>query len=118
MTEVYNETAECASVDPPERRGVSATKPIQAAKEAVSVEELAERLSGPGLRRGRELAFVCPLHDDHDPSLRVDPEKGVWFCDPCRVAGDVVRLAQLAWGIDRPNVAADEVLMAFGHELP
>jgi hypothetical protein len=117
-TKVYTGTAESASADTPERRGVSITKPIQAAKEAMPVEALAERLTGPGQRRGREIAFLCPLHDDHTPSLRVDAEKGVWFCDPCQVGGDVVRLAQLAWGIDRPDVAAAEVLMAFGHVPP
>ena len=63
----------------------------------MSVEELAERLSGgPGVKRGREIAFLCPLHDDHDPSLMVDPEKQVWHYFPCAVGGDVVRLAQLA----------------------
>jgi DNA primase len=117
-TKVYTGTTESASADPPERRGVSITKPIQAAKETVPVEALADRLTGPGQRRGREIAFLCPLHDDHNPSLRVDAEKGVWFCDPCLVGGDVVRLAQLAWGIDRPEVAAAEVLIAFGHEPP
>lgn len=82
------------------------------------MNELAERLSGPGVRRGREIAFRCPLHDDHDPSMRTDPEKGVWYCDPCAVGGDVVRLARLAWNIERDDVAAAEVLLAFGHEIP
>jgi hypothetical protein len=104
----------------PRYRGVSYTKPIDAAKEAVSVTDLAERLTGPGVRRGRETAFRCPLHDDHDPSLRVDPEQGVWFCDPCLVGGDVVELARLAWGYDQrdANVAAANLLHEFGHEIP
>jgi len=105
----------------PRYRGVSYTRPIDAAKEAVTVEELAERLSGaPGVGRGREIAFVCPLHDDHDPSLRVDPERGVWFCDPCLLGGDVVELARQAWGYDQreAHVAAAMLLMEFGHEVP
>jgi DNA primase len=104
----------------PRYRGVSYTKPIDAAKEAVSVTDLAERLTGPGVRRGRETAFRCPLHDDHDPSLRVDPEQGVWFCDPCLVGGDVVELARLAWGYDQrdAHVAAANLLHEFGHEIP
>jgi DNA primase len=102
-------------------RGVSYTMPIDAAKEAVPVPELAEKLSGaPGVKRGRELAYVCPLHDDHDPSLRVDPDKGVWFCDPCLRGGDVVELARLAWGYDErdAHVAAAMLLTEFGHEVP
>jgi len=101
-------------------RGVSYRGPIDAAKEAVPVIDLAERLAGPGVRRGREIAFRCPLHDDHDPSLRVDPDKGVWFCDPCLRGGDVVELARLAWGYDQrdAHVAAANLLHEFGHEIP
>jgi hypothetical protein len=102
-------------------RGISYTRPIDAAKEAVSVPELAEKLSGgPGVKRGRELAYICPLHDDHEPSLRVDPEQDVWYCDPCLMGGDVVELARLAWGYDEPeaHVAAVNLLHEFGHEIP
>jgi len=106
------------TADPPQRRGVSVVRPIEAAKDAVRVEELAERLSGAGHRRGREMAYICPLHDDHDPSLQVDPEGQRWYCFPCGVGGDVVRLAQLAWKIERPHVAAAELLLEFGHPLP
>jgi DNA primase len=104
----------------PRYRGVSYVRPIDAAKELVPILHLAERLTGPGVRRGREIAFRCPLHDDHDPSLRVDPEKGVWFCDPCLMGGDVVELARLAWGYDQrdAHVAAAMLLMEFGHEVP
>jgi CHC2 zinc finger len=105
----------------PRYRGLSYTGPINEAKRLVPVVELAEKLSGaPGVRRGREIAFVCPLHDDHDPSLRVDPERGVWFCDPCLRGGDVVELARLAWGYDQrdAHVAAAMLLLEFGHEVP
>jgi DNA primase len=104
----------------PRYRGLSYTTPIDAAKEAVHVLDLAERLAGPGVRRGREIAFRCPLHDDHDPSLRIDPARGVWFCDPCLVGGDVVELARLAWGYEErdAHIAAAMLLMEFGHEVP
>jgi len=121
---VYTETRGFATANRPERshRGVGYVRPIDEAKRLVPVEELAERLSGPGQRRGREITFVCPLHDDHDPSLRVDPEQGVWYCDPCSVGGDVVELARLAWEHpeDGPGAAtaAAMLLMEFGHEVP
>ena len=101
-------------------RSVSYTRPIDEAKRLVPIPDLAEKLAGPGVRRGREIAFRCPLHDDHDPSLRVDPDKGVWFCDPCLVGGDVVELARLAWGYDQrdAHVAAAMLLMEFGLEVP
>src|SRR5215216_3531960 len=101
-------------------RSVSYTRPIDEAKRLVPIPDLAEKLAGPGVRRGREIAFRCPLHDDHDPSLRVDPDKGVWFCDPCLRGGDVVELARLAWGYDQrdAHTAAAMLLMEFGHEVP
>jgi DNA primase len=102
-------------------RGVSYTKPIDEAKRLVPVPDLAEKLSGaPGVKRGRELAYICPLHDDHNPSLRVDPGKGVWFCDPCLLGGDCVELARLVWGYDQcdAHVAAVEILLWFGFDVP
>lgn len=85
--------------------------------------ELAERLSGPGVRSGKEIVFLCPLHNDHNPSLRVDPEKRVWYCPPCSVGGDVVTLACLAWGYDHrvgrsAAEAAAMLLLEFGHDIP
>jgi len=102
-------------------RGRSYRKPIDEAKRLVSVPDLAEKLSGaPGVKRGRELAYICPLHDDHNPSLRVDPGKGIWFCDPCLVGGDAIELARLAWGYDQraAHAAAAMLLMEFGYEPP
>jgi len=102
-------------------RGVSYRKPIDEAKRLVPVPDLAQKLSGaPGVRRGREIAFRCPLHDDHDPSLRVDPGQGVWFCDPCLRGGDVVELYRLAHGFDQreAHAAAGHLLLEFGHTPP
>ena len=51
---------------------------------------------GTGAHRGRELAFHCPLHDDRRPSLRVNEEKGVCYCDVCGVGGDLIWLVRAA----------------------
>lgn len=122
MTEVYNETAESAAVDYRELWGVSVTKPIQAAKDAVPTIDLADRLCGPGQMRrvGDRWVARCPLpdHEDKSPSFVVYPGDGGWWCFGCGRGGDVVNLAQFAWDIERPGVAAAEVLMEFGHEVP
>jgi DNA primase len=105
-------------------RGTSYAKPIDTAKEAVPVIDLADRLCGPGglRRRSSEWAGCCPLpdHEDKTPSFVVYTETNSWFCFGCLRGGDVVELARLAWGYsDREaRVAAAEVLMEFGHELP
>jgi len=105
-------------------RGVSYTGPIDEAKRLVSVTDLADRLGGPGsLRRvGKESVGRCliPDHEDRPPSFTVNPEKNVFFCHGCLRGGDVVELAQLAWGYDQrdAHVAAAMLLMEFGHEVP
>jgi len=105
-------------------RGISYTKPIDAAKEAVPTIDLADRLVGPsGLRRvGEKWVARCPLpnHDDKTPSFVVYPETNSFFCFGCLRGGDVVELARLAWDIDErdAHVAAAELLMTFGYEVP
>jgi hypothetical protein len=96
---------------------------IEAAKEAVPTVDLADRLCGPGqLRRigGERWTALCPLpgHDEKTPSFVVYPEDRGFWCYGCQRGGDVVDLAQAAWGIDRADQAAAEVLMTFGHPIP
>ena len=38
--------------------------------------------------RGREFVGLCPFHDDHDPSLRVYPERQTFRCWSCQTGGD------------------------------
>ena len=49
--------------------------------------------------RGRERRTLCPLHDDHHPSLRFDSQRPVWFCSPCQRGGDVIDLTRLLRGV-------------------
>jgi hypothetical protein len=95
---------------------------IEAAKAAVPTSELADELCGPGQMRrvGEKWNARCPLpdHEDRSPSFVVYPGNGGWWCFGCLRGGDVIDLARFAWGIDRADVAAAEVLMGFGHEVP
>ena len=45
-------------------------------------------------RKGTAYLGLCPFHDDHHPSLRVDPAKGVYHCFSCGAGGDVFRFVQ------------------------
>jgi hypothetical protein len=104
--------------------GVSYGKPITAAKEAVPVIDLADRLIGPGgmRRNGAEWVGRCPLpgHEDKTPSFTANPEKNVWWCFGCLRGGDAVELARLAWGYGEreAHAAAAMLLLEFGHDVP
>jgi hypothetical protein len=107
-------------------RGLTYVKPITAAKENVSILELAERLAEakPGnLRRtGDTFSANCPLpdHEDKIPSFVIYPETDSWFCFGCLRGGDVVELYRLAKGYDerQAHTAAGTLLMEFGFEVP
>jgi DNA primase len=69
---------------------------------------IAER--GPDRKVGREIPFICPVHDDQDPSASWNPEKQTWFCHVCgpKEAGwyGAINLARLL-GIDLPERPQD-----------
>jgi hypothetical protein len=105
-------------------RSASYVRLIDAAKEAVPVIDLADRLCGPGGLRhvGKEWVGRCPLpdHSDRTPSFTVNPKKNLFFCHGCLRGGDVVELSRLAWGYDQrdAHIAAATLLMEFGHDVP
>jgi hypothetical protein len=45
-------------------------------------------------RTGGETRFLCPAHDDHNPSARWNSEKRVWCCDACGTGGGLRDLAE------------------------
>jgi DNA primase len=121
---LHESNAQRTQRTPTRYRGVSYRRPIDAAKDAIQVIDLADRLMGPGgLRRvGSEWVGRCPLpdHVDRSPSFTVNPDKGVFFCFGCLRGGDVVELARLAWAYDQrdAHVAAAMLLLEFGCDVP
>jgi DNA primase len=52
-------------------------------------------------RKGKQLAGLCPFHDDREPSLIVDPKKRLWNClGVCSEGGDVYKWVMKRDGID------------------
>lgn len=47
----------------------------------------------------------CVLHDDHTPSMSLEPNKNVFYCFGCGVGGDQVTLYALAKGIQSKGEA-------------
>ncbi len=52
------------------------------------IVELMENLGIKLKKVGNEYKGLCPFHDDHDPSLSVNREKGLWHCFGCERGGD------------------------------
>ncbi|WP_288738631.1 CHC2 zinc finger domain-containing protein [uncultured Parabacteroides sp.] len=46
------------------------------------------------LRCGKLFKGLCPFHDDHHPSLIVDPQKQTFTCYACGEHGDVIAFVQ------------------------
>ena len=68
---------------------------IQQANDIVDVVSEHLRL----VKKGRELAGLCPFHDDHRPSLGVNPEKQIFKCFACGAGGDVIKFVQMKEGL-------------------
>jgi DNA primase catalytic core len=49
--------------------------------------------------QGHDLVGLCPFHEDHDPSLRVTPGKGLWRCMACNATGNVIQFVQRFDGV-------------------
>lgn len=60
------------------------------------------RASGVTLKRkGKQFIGLCPFHDDHSPSLIVDPKKNLWNClGACGAGGDVYAWVMRREGLD------------------
>ena len=46
-----------------------------------------------GKRRGEEITFLCPVHDDTNPSASWNPTKMTWHCFACGAGGGMLYLA-------------------------
>ena len=71
-------------------------------------------------RTGKVFQGLCPFHDDHNPSLIVDPEKQLWSClGACKgngkgkTGGDI-----LAFLMQLENLSFKQALVALGGTIP
>ncbi|MHC4625252.1 MAG: CHC2 zinc finger domain-containing protein, partial [Planctomycetota bacterium] len=57
------------------------------------VDVIAEHLSLT--KKGREMVGLCPFHDDHRPSMCVNPVKQIFKCFACGAGGSVFTFVQM-----------------------
>ena len=92
-------------------------------QEVKARHELAAFIESKGVklkRTGKVFQGLCPFHDDHNPSLIVDPEKQLWSClGACKgngkgkSSGDVY-----AFLMQLENLSFKEAHVALGGKLP
>jgi DNA primase len=54
-------------------------------------------------KKGRELIGLCPFHEDHRPSMNVNPVKQIFKCFACGAGGDVLKFTQMREGLTFPQ---------------
>jgi DNA primase catalytic core len=56
-------------------------------------------------KEGRDYVGLCPFHEDHNPSLRITPDKGLFRCPACGAAGNVIQFVARKEGIGEKQAA-------------
>jgi len=67
-------------------------------------------------RKGREMVGLCPFHDDHRPSMNVNPAKQIFKCFSCGAGGDVFKFLQMRENLTFPQ-AIERLAERAGIEL-
>jgi len=86
---------------------------LERIKHETPLRLLVER-SGVALKvSGENLLGLCPMHEDHDPSLVLTPSRGLWHClGACQAGGTVIDWAMKAYRLDFRE-AVDKLLAEF-----
>jgi len=88
---------------------------LQSIKQA-PLSKVIEALGGGLKRVGHEFLTQCPWHDDTNPSLTVNDQKGFCFCHVCRGGGDAISYIRQRKGLgmrDAAEMAAGLLGVAF-----
>ena len=77
---------------------------LAAIKNAVDIVQYArESLPSPVERSGSNFKTLCPFHDDHRPSLILDPERRSFKCWSCGAGGDIFTFVKDLDRVDFPE---------------
>ena len=78
-------------------------KYIEMVKNRVDIQDLFENHFNIKLKKaGTKLRGICPFHDDHTPSLNIDPNLNLFYCPVCNAGGDVITavMEKEGWDFD------------------
>ena len=49
----------------------------------------------PVVRQGNYTKCQCPFHDDKNPSMNINDDKGMFYCFVDQIGGDAIKFVQL-----------------------
>ena len=75
---------------------------LAAIKNAVDIVALVGEYT-PVRRMGSRYKALCPFHDDHNPSLDINPDRQSYKCWSCGAGGDVFDFVQNKERVDFPE---------------
>jgi len=75
---------------------------VQDLKSRVSITDVVERYR-PLHKAGKNFKALCPFHDDHSPSMIVNPSQNFAWCFACQNGGDIFAFVQKIEGVDFPE---------------
>ena len=76
---------------------------LAAIKQAVDIVALVGEYLPPLHRSGSKFKVLCPFHDDHKPSLELNPERQSFKCWSCGAGGDVFDFVKDYLRVDFPE---------------
>lgn len=65
-------------------------------KHVVTMREVAQKY---GFEIDRKGWIVCPLHNDHKPSLKLYPNNRGWYCFSCGIGGSAIDFVSHVFGL-------------------
>ncbi|MGQ9503565.1 MAG: DNA primase [Thermogutta sp.] len=74
-------------------------------RQAIDIVDLVERYI-PLRRQGRGFVGLCPWHDDHRPSLQVNPQRQIFRCFVCDIGGDIFTFVMKMENVEFPEAVA------------
>lgn len=75
---------------------------VQDLKSRVSITDVVARYR-PLHKAGKNFKALCPFHDDHSPSMIVNPSQNFAWCFACQNGGDIFAFVQKIEGVDFPE---------------
>jgi DNA primase len=85
---------------------------IERIKTEVSLVRLAESQGYPLQKQGKDLALLCPFHEEKTPSCKITPAKNLFHCLGCGVGGSVID-----WYMQTQRVSFRRAADVLQHEL-